>query len=130
MVMPYLHFNGDCEEAFRFYAEAFGGEVTSLSRFGNDPAKKVMHAMVMLTETGAVSGSDQSEEQGPVEIVNQEILMFLPSREKVERVLARLCEGGKVISAFKPFPPPDDQGGGAVVADRYGYTWILSASVK
>jgi len=58
-----------------------------------------------------------------------EILVFLPSRDKVEEVLAKLSEGGTVVSGFHPHPPPDDKGGCAVVADRYGYKWILCAGV-
>ena len=127
MVMPYLHFNGNCEEAFNFYADAFGGKVQSLSRFDNNPNNKVMHAQVMLTETGGVSGSDQSAEEGHIDILALEILVHLPNREKVENVLAKLSEDGTVISGFEPHPPPDDAGGGAIVLDRYGYTWILCA---
>ena len=130
MVMPYLHFNGNCEEAFNFYAEAFGGKIDGLSRHGNNPNNKVMHAQVMLTETGGVAGSDQSEEDGYIQILPIEILVHLPSREKVESVLKKLSEGGTNISGFKPHPPPDDAGGGASVTDKYGYTWFLCAGVN
>lgn len=47
MIMPYLHFNGNCEEAFKFYAEAFKGKIQHLSRFDNNPNNKVMHATVI-----------------------------------------------------------------------------------
>ena len=96
MIMPYLHFNGNCEEAFKFYAEVFGGKIESMSRFDNNPSNKVMHAQVMLTEAGGVSGSDQSDEKAPFQIPNVEILVHLPSREKVESVLAKLSEGGTI----------------------------------
>lgn len=122
MIMPYLHFNGNCEEAFRFYAEAFDGKLTSLSRLNSDPNNKVMHATVRLTETGSVSGSDQTES---VKSQGMEILVLLPDRERVETILRKLSEGGAVLSAFQPHPPPDDAGGGAAVLDRYGYTWFL-----
>jgi PhnB protein len=122
MITPYLHFNGTCEEAFLFYADVFGGQIQSLSRFNNDSGNKVMHAAVKLTDTGGVSGSDQ---EGPVSVKGMEILVILPSRERVEEILPRLSEGGEVISAFQPHPPPDDAGGGAAVRDKYGYTWFL-----
>lgn len=122
MIRPYLHFNGACEEAFRFYADAFGGRITSLSRLNNDPANPVMHATVQLTDTGSVSGCDQEE---PVAIHGMEILVLFPDRESVEPVLRKLSEGGAVLSPFQPHPPPDDDGGGAAVRDRYGYTWFL-----
>ena len=128
MVMPYLHFNGNCEEAFNFYADAFGGKIDRISRYGNKPNEKVMHAQVMLTETGGLTGSDSVPPEPLPE--KYEILVHLPSREKVEDVLAKLSEGAVEVSGFEPHPPPDDAGGGAYVTDRYGYSWILSASVN
>ena len=68
MIMPYLHFNGNCEEAFNFYAEAFGGK--SKACHDSITSNKVMHSQVMLTETGGVSGSDQSDEKAPFQIPN------------------------------------------------------------
>jgi PhnB protein len=124
MVTPYLRYDGNCEEAFNFYADAFGGDVCSLSRLNNDPKNKVMHAQVMLTESGAVSGSDTMKPNWDRSSI--EIIVHL-SREKIEDVLAKLSVGGTVISGFVPHPPPDDEGGGAVVRDKYGYTWFLCA---
>ena len=128
MVMPYLHFNGNCEEAFNMYADAFGGSIESLSRYGNNPNNKVMHAQVMLTKTGGVSGSDQSDEEGPIQILEVEILVHLPSREKLEDVVSKLSVGGAVTMDFTPNPPPDDSSGCAIVRDRFGYVWILCAN--
>lgn len=122
MIQPYLHFNGNCEEAFRFYAEAFCGKIITLSRLNDDPANNVMHATVQLTETGSVSGGDQEE---AVIIQGMEILVLFPDRERVEDVLRKLSAGGTVLSQFQPHPPPDDGGGGAAVRDKYGYTWFL-----
>jgi len=128
MIMPYLHFNGNCEEAFNFYAEAFGGKVEGISRYDENPGSKVMHAQVMLTEIGGVSGSDSVPPEPLPE--KYEMLVHLPSRAKVESVLAKLSEGAINVSGFEPHPPPDDDGGGAYVTDKYGYTWILCSSVK
>jgi len=127
MVMPYLHFNGNCEEAFNFYAEAFGGKLESIIPYDDSPNSKVMHGEVRLTETGGVSGSDSV----PPELLPEkyEILVHLPSREKLEIVFAKLSEGATHISDFKPHTP-GDSGGGAYVTDRYGYSWILCSSVE
>ena len=47
---PYLHFNGNCEEAMNFYKVVFGGEL-DLKRFGEMPMEdhdadpnKIMHS--------------------------------------------------------------------------------------
>ena len=123
MVMPYLQFNGNCEEAFNFYAGAFGGKITFLSRLNGDPRNPVMHATVTLTESGgSVSGADADR---PFTISGMSILVIFPSREKVEEIAPKLAEGGTLVSGFTPHPPPDDNGGGAEVLDKYGYTWFL-----
>lgn len=49
MVTPYLTFNGECEEAFNFYAKAFGGGKTDFARLNNDPNNLIMHASVSFT---------------------------------------------------------------------------------
>ncbi len=36
-IHAYLNFNGNCEEAFRFYAAAFKTEIISLMRFSDMP---------------------------------------------------------------------------------------------
>jgi PhnB protein len=30
LLNPYLHFNGQCEEAFNFYAKVLGGEIIAM----------------------------------------------------------------------------------------------------
>ncbi|WMC92532.1 VOC family protein [Kineothrix sp. MB12-C1] len=121
--MPYLRFNGNCEEAFNFYANAFGGRITALSRLNDDPDNPVMHAMVTLTESGGgISGGDTDE---AVLISGMSILVLFPSREKIEEIIPKLAEGGTLVHGFMPHPPPDDNGGGAEVLDKYGYTWFL-----
>ena len=41
MLTPYLIFNGDCEKAFNFYAEAFGGGKTIFARLDSNPNNPV-----------------------------------------------------------------------------------------
>ncbi|WP_206528073.1 hypothetical protein [Marinitoga sp. 38H-ov] len=43
IIIPYLNFKGNCEEAMNFYAKVFGGEITYLMRFkdGSDEFKKI-----------------------------------------------------------------------------------------
>ncbi len=123
MIMPYLQFNGNCEEAFNFYANAFGGKITFLSRLNEDPNNPIMHATVTLTDSGgSVSGADTDE---PVLVSGMSILVLFPSREKIEEIAPKLSTGGTLLQGFKPHPPPDDSGGGAAVLDKYGYTWFL-----
>src|SRR6185312_11567424 len=54
---PYLLFNGNCEEAFRFYEQILGGTIETMSTFGGSPAgehappewgDKILHATLIV----------------------------------------------------------------------------------
>ena len=119
MILPYLRFIGNCEEAFNFYVDCFGGGTVNISRLNNDPTNPVMHAMATLNDVGTISGSDDEKME------RVEILAIFPNRERVEEVFARISVGAIKIESFKPHPPPDDNGGGAYVIDKYGHSWFL-----
>lgn len=124
MLAPYLKFHGTCEEAFEFYAQAFGGGKTIFARLNNDPKNPVMHANVMFTNCeGSLMGADVDE---PVVVSGMAVCAVLPSKEAVEAVSVKLAQGGTLVQGFLPHPPPHDNGGGAEVLDRYGFTWYLS----
>ena len=122
MIMPYINFDGKCEEAFLWYAEIFGGKIEHMSKYGDIPENpaepmpneiknKVMHAELMLTETGGISGADAM----------QPIL-----KGNVISIHAHLPDGS-VLSELATNPQPDDSGISGCVRDKYGITWIISA---
>lgn len=124
MLIPYLKFNGTCEEAFTFYSKAFGGGKTDFARLDNDPSNPIMHARVTFTEyEGCIMGADTDE---LVVVSGMAICVVLPSREAIEEISEKLAEGGTLVQKFLPHPPPHQHDGGAEVLDKYGYTWYLS----
>ena len=124
MITPYLTFHGDCEKAFNFYAQAFGGGKTNFARLNNHPNNPIMHANVSFTKyEGCIMGVDVTE---PVAISGMAICVVLPSREAIEEVSVKLAEGGTLVQGFLPHPPPHQNDGGAEVLDPFGYTWYLS----
>ena len=69
-ISPYLTFNGDCEQAFAFYADVFGVTPTVLMRFKDFPGPKqtpdswdgkIMHAQIDIGPA-QLMGSDQHDE--------------------------------------------------------------------
>lgn len=136
MIMPYLSFNGDCEEAFLWYAEIFNGDIQHMSKYGDIPENpnspmsaeqksKVMHAQLMLTENGGISGSDAmwSMEKGNTVSIHA----HLQDEASAQKVFSALSEGGTVLGKLAANPPPDDSGVSGSVKDKYGFTWIISA---
>lgn len=136
MIMPYISFNGNCEEAFLWYAEIFDGKIEHMSKYGDipdDPEEpmgserkdKVMHAQLLLTEIGGISGSDAMK---PVENGNAvSIHAHLQSEALAKSTFSALSQGGSVLGELATNPPPDDSGMSGCVQDRYGITWIISA---
>lgn len=124
MLTPYLTFNNTCEEAFYFYAKAFGGGKTNFARLNNNPINPVMHASVTFTKyDGSIMGADTDK---PVIISGMAICVVLPSQEVIEEIAEKLAEEGMIVQKFTSHPPPHENEGAAEVLDRYGYTWYLS----
>ncbi len=129
-VIPYLSFQGNCEEALRTYMAAFGGEIYYLSRWseetaekGSQQAGKVMHAEFCLGTTRMAAG-DVFEGQCANGAVK--LMIHMENMEQAKRAIAFLLEGGEAVSPLRPHPAPDDGGCGSVTKDRFGYTWIIT----
>src|SRR5687767_7922378 len=66
---PYLNFNGNCAEAFRFYEKTLGGKIQMMMTFGQSPmaaecgpaaSDKIMHVCMSLGEA-SLMGSDSPD---------------------------------------------------------------------
>ena len=136
MIMPYISFDGNCEEAFLWYAEIFGGRIEHMSKYGDIPENpaepmpneiknKVMHAELMLTETGGISGGDAMQPNLKGNAIS--IHAHLSSEEQARKVFSTLLTDGSVLGELATNPPPDDNGISGCVQDKYGITWIISA---
>lgn len=138
MVMPYLNFSGDCEEAFLLYQRAFDGQEPLLARYSDAPdsaypgmdaaqKNKIMHGQILLTETGGVSGADAIWPVDKGSAIN--IHVFCRSEEAAQKAFAVLTEEGEAISPLAKNPPPHDNGISGIVKDKYGFGWVLSAQL-
>lgn len=129
-VIPYLTFNGDCEEALRTYLEAFGGEILYMSRWSQENCErpqqigKVMHVEFTLggTPMGAGDNFDFCGENIPIRL-----MVHMDSMEEAQRAIGTLAQGGgTVLSPLRPHPAPDDGGCGSMTRDQFGYLWIVT----
>lgn len=128
-VVPYLFFNGRCEEAIEFYRQALGAEVTMLRRFKDYPdpatyppgnADKVMHASVRIGETTVMASDGQCESQPSFQ--GFKLSLTLSDLGKAERLFAALAEGGQVEM---PFAKTFFSAGFGMLADRFGVSWMI-----
>ena len=140
-VSAYLHFSGDCEEAFQFYRSIFGtqfeGPITRFKDVPADPnqppiAEKeknlIVHVALPLLGGFILRGSDAPEWLGKLVKGNNVDLSLQPdTRSEADRLFAALSAGGKVEC-----PPQDMFWGGyfGSCVDRFGINWMINCEQK
>src|SRR5688572_12492181 len=122
----YLNYNGNCEEAFRFYEEHLGARFDSMVRHREQPnpnvdadwGDKVLHARI---EIGAcvLMGADIPQAQ-PMR--SAYLTLSLDSEAEAERVYALLTDGGEVYMKMEETPFAKRF---AMLRDRFGTSWML-----
>jgi PhnB protein len=100
---PYLYFDGQCEEAFKFYAKRLGGKINFMmtwegaSMVGQAPpgwAKKILHAGLALGD-GVLEGCDAMP--GEYKKPQSFCVMFRPKDAmQADRIFSALAEDGAV----------------------------------
>jgi len=126
MLIPTIHFNGNCDEAISFYKEVFGAEVKEIN-YAKDappgsgmdelPPNFVMHSEVYICGT-KFSLTDGAE--FPPAIGNFSYMIVYDTAEEVTATFNKLVVGGEVETALEPtFWSPLY----CSVVDRFGVNW-------
>lgn len=139
-INPYIHFNGNAEEAFTFYKSVFGGEFAKMVRYkdlsgpehpiaGHD-ANRLLHIALPVGRSPVLMGSDVVEVMGKVtESDNRKtITISAESREEADQLFNGLSEGGKIEMPIADGPPPGSWFG--MFADKYGIQWMVDFTPK
>lgn len=133
-INPYIHFNGNAEEAFTFYKSVFGGEFAKIMRYkelsgpdfpiAENDANRLMHITLPIGKANMLMGSDVLEVMGHVtEADNRNtISVSAESREEADKLFAGLSEGGKVEMPIADGPLGSYFG---MFADKYGIQWMV-----
>ncbi|HEV2364885.1 MAG TPA: VOC family protein [Caulobacteraceae bacterium] len=129
---PYLNFDGDCAEAFRFYEKALGGKILRLDTFEGSPMagqmpaeerRRIIHARLQVGDN-LLMGSDSmpGRHSAPAGFG---IALGFDDRASADRAFDALAEGGRVdMPLQKTFFAEEGFG---MVVDKYGFTWLVSA---
>ncbi|MEO6719600.1 MAG: VOC family protein [Ferruginibacter sp.] len=138
MIVAYVTFNGNTEEAFSFYKSALEGEITNIQRFGDSPhggqmsdadKNKIMH--IALEAPGGVKlmGNDFLDFMGdPFNAGNNFSLSFHPdSEELADKLFNSLSAGGKVTVPMSKAPWGDYFG---MFTDKFGIKWMINHQKK
>ena len=138
-INPYIHFNGNAEEAFTFYKSVFGGEFTRVARFkdfsipgspvSEKEANKIMHIALPIGKNSVLMGSDTPEFMGKHnENENRsKISISAESKTEADKLFNGLSAGGKV-----EMPMADSFWGSyfGMLRDKYGIEWMVDFKPK
>ena len=135
-VNVYLTFNGNCEEAFKFYQSVFGGEIPYMGRFKDMPAEdgkwlkpgdeeKIMHMSLPISKETVLMGSDAGGEWASSYSPgnNFSISINTDNKEKADMLFNGLSAGGKVAMPMNKTFWGDYFG---VFTDKFGINWMVS----
>jgi PhnB protein len=133
MPMPYLFFDGRCEEAIAFYKKALGAEVEMMMRFKEAPEQpppgtlppgsenKVMHACLRINDS-SVMASDGCAQEGKPKFQGFSLSVNAKDEAEADRMFAALADGGKVeMPLGKTFFAKRF----GSVSDRFGVGWMV-----
>ena len=138
-INPYIHFNGNAEEAFAFYQSVFGGSFAKLSRYRDissdeypipeNDANRIMHIALPIGNSDTLAGSDTLEMMGQVdENANRNtIAITAESKEEADQLFNGLSEGGHVEMPIA-FGPWGNYFG--MFADKFGVQWMIDFAPK
>jgi PhnB protein len=126
----YLNFNGQCEEAFRFYEKVLGGKIDAMIPHEGTPAaehvpaawlKKIMHAHLVAGDV-VMMGSDVPPDryQPPKGFA---VALHTKNPSEGERIFNALSEGGKV---GMPMQETFWAAKFGMVVDRFGIPWMVN----
>lgn len=129
-LIPYLNFNGQCEQAFKFYEKLLAGKITFLMTHEGSPAadhvpagwlKKIMHATLSVGDQllqGADAPPDHYQKpQGFSVSINTK------DAAEADRIFHALAENGTVQMAIAETFWAVRFG---MVIDRSGIPWMIN----
>ena len=139
-INPYIHFDGNAEEAFSFYKSIFGGDFTSFMRFKEMPnnpdypisdedANRILHVTLPIGKNDILMGSDIYPGLGPLNLRENrsKISISAETLEEAERLFAGLSEAGEVEVPFAESFWGSHFG---MFRDKYGIEWMIDYDPK
>jgi len=133
-VDAYLMFNGQCEEAFQFYARVMDGKIEFMSTYGGSPMaaqtppeleKKIMHATLSVGGK-RLYGADSppGRYSTPAGFV---MSLGVADPAEAERLFHAMAEGGTVqMPIQETFWSPRF----GMLTDRFGIPWMVNCDPK
>ena len=135
-IVTSLSFQGQCREAFEFYAKVLGGKITAAFPFGDGPpgahmdaSKKdwLMHCWLDVGDQ-SIMGADMDTDWAPnIDKPRNgfDVTIHTEDAAEARRWFDALSEGGKVVM---PFGPTFWSPGYGSFTDKFGVPWLINIS--
>jgi PhnB protein len=129
-VNPYLVFDGQCAEAFKFYEQVLGGQLEDLLPFAGSPAEgevppdwgnKILHAYLKLGDWGLM-GSDCPPGQYETP-QGFSVSIQVDDAARAEQIFQALAEGGKIQMPLEETFWAKRFG---MAIDKFGTPWMVN----
>ena len=127
---PYLLFNGQCEAAFKFYAQVLGGKIDGMLTHAGTPAEqhvpaewrdKILHARLIVGD--AVLMASDAPPGRYDQPKGFSVSIQIRDKADGERIFNALAEGGTIQM---PFEPTFWAAGFGMCVDRFGIPWMVN----
>ena len=132
-IQPYLNFDGNCKEAFEFYAKVLNGKIDMMMTHAEAPPEaqagpewrdKILHAH-MTVGTAVLMASDvPADRYQPPRSFS--VSLQIDNIAEAERVFKELSAGSSKITM--PIQPTFWAARFAMFFDRYGIPWMINCN--
>ena len=129
-LLPYLHFNGDCETAFRYYERCLGAKIEAMLTHAGSPAEqhvpaewrsKILHARLVVGEAVLMASDSPPGHYQKPQGFSVSIQISEPAR--ADDIFRALADGGTVIMPFgQTFWAPRF----GMLVDKFGIPWMVN----
>lgn len=129
-VIPYLNFDGQCAEAFRFYERVLGGTIEAMMTHGDSPIAgdvpsewhdRIMHArLVVRGQVLMGSDSPPGHHHTPQ---GMSVSLHVDDPADAERIFHALAEDGTVTMPIQRTFWAERFG---MLVDRFGTPWMVN----
>lgn len=131
---PYLNFDGNCAEAFRFYERVLDGKILYLQTHGDSPMKdhvgpewqdRVLHALLQAGDLRLMaSDAPPSDYEAPRGLY---VSLHVDSPAAADRIYAELSANGSVKMPLQETFWAERF---AMFTDRFGTPWMINCEGK
>lgn len=129
----YLNFDGNCREAFGFYADLLGGKIVAMMTYGETPGcegtpadqrDKILHARLEIGGD-ALMATDSTPDYPYQPIRCAYVVVDLPTAAEAERVFGALSEAGRIEMPMQETFWAERYG---IAVDRFGVPWMVNCA--